>query len=183
MVVLAPGREIGPEDIPQGIRQGGAARLLPVRVGPAARATDGLGGRELEFILRNLVELKLQVEELRRRMDEERSAREQWVGELRPGQGYAGLPTGGVGAAWGIEPRDQPPPPNVVTVTPGMTMAEIERLSIEAALKETRGNRRKAADLLGIGERTLYRKLREYALDTGTETDETSLGPDESSLD
>ena len=43
-------------------------------------------------------------------------------------------------------------------------MAEIERLAIEAALKETRGNRRKAAELLGIGERTLYRKLREYAL-------------------
>ena len=41
-------------------------------------------------------------------------------------------------------------------------MAEIERAAIEAALKETRGNRRKAADMLGIGERTLYRKLREY---------------------
>jgi DNA-binding NtrC family response regulator len=43
-----------------------------------------------------------------------------------------------------------------------MTMAEIERSAIEAALKETRGNRRKAAEMLGIGERTLYRKLREY---------------------
>jgi len=49
-----------------------------------------------------------------------------------------------------------------VTISPGMTMAEIERAAIEAALKETRGNRRKAADMLGIGERTLYRKLREY---------------------
>jgi DNA-binding NtrC family response regulator len=64
----------------------------------------------------------------------------------------------------GIEPRDQPPPPNVVTITPGMTMTEIERAAIEAALRETRGNRRKAAELLGIGERTLYRKLREYQL-------------------
>ena len=161
MVVLAPGREIGPEDIPQAIRQGGAARLLPVHVGPVSRQSEGLGGRELEFILRSLVELKLQVEELRRRMDEERSAREQWVGDLRPGQGFAGLAPA---ASWGIEPRDQPPPPNVVTITPGMSMAEIERVAIEAALKETRGNRRKAAELLGIGERTLYRKLREYAL-------------------
>ena len=33
-----------------------------------------------------------------------------------------------------------------------------------AALKETRGNRRRAADLLGIGERTLYRKIKEYRL-------------------
>jgi DNA-binding NtrC family response regulator len=45
-----------------------------------------------------------------------------------------------------------------------MTMAEIERAAIEAALKETRGNRRKAAEMLGIGERTLYRKLREYQI-------------------
>ena len=41
-------------------------------------------------------------------------------------------------------------------------MAEIERAAIEAALRETRGNRRRAAELLEIGERTMYRKLREY---------------------
>jgi len=45
-----------------------------------------------------------------------------------------------------------------------MSMAEVERAAIEAALQETRGNRRKAAEILGIGERTLYRKLKEYAL-------------------
>jgi DNA-binding NtrC family response regulator len=48
-----------------------------------------------------------------------------------------------------------------VTIPPGMTMAEIERRAIDAALRETRGNRRKAAEMLGIGERTLYRKLKE----------------------
>jgi DNA-binding NtrC family response regulator len=35
-------------------------------------------------------------------------------------------------------------------------------MAIQAALRDTGGNRRKAAELLGIGERTLYRKLREY---------------------
>jgi DNA-binding NtrC family response regulator len=45
-----------------------------------------------------------------------------------------------------------------------MKMAEIERAVIEAALKETRGNRRRAADMLGIGERTLYRKIKEYRM-------------------
>jgi DNA-binding NtrC family response regulator len=53
---------------------------------------------------------------------------------------------------------------NVVTVTPGMRMDEIERLVIQAAVRETGGNRRKAADMLGIGERTLYRKLKEYRI-------------------
>jgi DNA-binding NtrC family response regulator len=163
MVVLAPGREIGPDDLPRHIREGGAARFLPVHVGPVLRGRSGAEGRELEFIVRSLVELKLQVEELRRRLDEERDDRtrgrmpDNWLGEVRPTVTIAA-------AGEGIVPQDQPPPPNVVTITPGMTMAEIERAAIEAALKETRGNRRRAAEMLGIGERTLYRKLREYQI-------------------
>ncbi|HPF71832.1 MAG TPA: sigma 54-interacting transcriptional regulator, partial [Candidatus Krumholzibacteria bacterium] len=39
-----------------------------------------------------------------------------------------------------------------------------ERSLIEAALKATDGNRRRAADRLGISERTLYRKIRSYGL-------------------
>ena len=64
----------------------------------------------------------------------------------------------------GIEPREEVLPANVVTIAPGMRMADIERAAIIAALRETRGNRRKAADQLGIGERTLYRKLKEYEI-------------------
>jgi DNA-binding NtrC family response regulator len=71
---------------------------------------------------------------------------------------------GGLGEVQAIGPRDQTPPPNVVTVSPGTKMSEVERAVIEAALKETRGNRRRAADMLGIGERTLYRKIKEYRL-------------------
>jgi DNA-binding NtrC family response regulator len=191
MVVLAPGREIGPSDIPRQIREGAGARFLPVHVGPVMRERAGVEGRELEFIVRSLVELKLQVEELRRQLNDERSAREA-LG--RAAANALGTPMNVIGdtlglsreapqlgsgnvSAWtndvsnavrfgggGIEPRDQPPPPSVVTIKPGMTMAEIERAAIEAALRDTRGNRRKAAELLGIGERTLYRKLREYQL-------------------
>ncbi len=156
MVVLSPGRQISAEHIPREIREGGAARLLPVRVGPVVRGTETAGGRELEFILRSLVELKLQVEELRRRVDDARGGRE-WVGEVQSPIVVPGL-------AGGIEPREVHPATNMVTVLPGMTMAQIERAAIEAALRETRGNRRKAAELLDIGERTLYRKLREYEI-------------------
>jgi len=44
-------------------------------------------------------------------------------------------------------------------------MADVEKAAIVAALAATRGNRRKAAESLGIGERTLYRKLKEYQLE------------------
>ena len=89
--------------------------------------------------------------------------RENWIGDLRPAASLAAP------AASAIEPRDDQGPANTVTIAPGMTMAEIERAAIEAALRETRGNRRKAAELLGIGERTLYRKLREYQVPVPTE--------------
>ena len=171
MVVLAPGREISAEDIPRAIREAGGRRLLPVPVGPVVREGERAQGRELEFIVRSLVELKLQVEELRRRMDvEARPVSAGWVGDVHPMSGSVAAPWSSVADVWigsggGIPPRDQPAPPSVITVGPGTTMAEIERRAIEVMLRETGGNRRKAAELLGIGERTLYRKLREYEAD------------------
>ena len=177
MVVLAPGREIVADDIPRAIRDAGGRRLLPVHVGPQLREGERAQGRELEFIVRSLVELKLQVEELRRRMDVE-SARSPngWVGEVHPQSDQSVTRYADVASPVlirGIEPRDHTPPAVTITLGSGMTMSEIERIAIQAALRDTAGNRRKAADLLGIGERTMYRKLREYegegdaALDEG----------------
>ena len=66
-----------------------------------------------------------------------------------------------------IEAPVSGPQPVTLTIGPGMTMAEIEKAAITAALAETKGNRRKAAELLGIGERTMYRKLRDYGIPAG----------------
>ncbi len=46
----------------------------------------------------------------------------------------------------------------------GKPMSEIERWAIEQTLHVTGGNREEAARVLGIGARTLYRKLKEYEL-------------------
>jgi two-component system response regulator HydG len=46
----------------------------------------------------------------------------------------------------------------------GMTMEQAERVLIENTLKLTNGNREQAAKMLGIGERTLYRKIKDYGL-------------------
>jgi DNA-binding NtrC family response regulator len=56
--------------------------------------------------------------------------------------------------------REQP-----VLYRSGMTMADVERATIDAALQEYKGNRRRAAEVLGIGERTLYRKIKAYHLE------------------
>jgi DNA-binding NtrC family response regulator len=172
MVVLAPGREIQASDIPREIREG-SSRFLPVHVGPVLRGSMAADGREMEFVVRSLVELKLQIEELRSRVNQ--------AGAFRQGDG-----------GWGVQPAEsrviasngrevQPlveksivadaiePPrgevkPAGMVITPGMTMAEIERAAITSALAVTKGNRRKAAEMLGIGERTMYRKLRDYGI-------------------
>jgi two-component system response regulator FlrC len=44
-------------------------------------------------------------------------------------------------------------------------LAELEREAVLRALDIVGGNRRKAAELLGIGERTLYDKLKKYGVD------------------
>jgi two-component system, NtrC family, response regulator HydG len=46
----------------------------------------------------------------------------------------------------------------------GLTLHELERRAIGAALAEHEGNRRNAAKALGVPERTFYRKLKEHHL-------------------
>jgi two-component system, NtrC family, response regulator HydG len=46
----------------------------------------------------------------------------------------------------------------------GKPLEEIERLFITETLNAAAGNREEAARMLGIGERTLYRKIKEYQL-------------------
>jgi DNA-binding NtrC family response regulator len=46
----------------------------------------------------------------------------------------------------------------------GTSLEAIEKRAIRETLRLTHGNREQAARLLGIGERTLYRKLKDYGL-------------------
>jgi DNA-binding NtrC family response regulator len=109
-----------------------------------------LASQELEFILRSLVDLRLQVEELRRRIDE--APQRVQVIDLSDSPTVADV----------VHDRERD---DQVVYRPGMTMAEVEQAAIEAALREHRGNRRRAAEVLGIGERTLYRKIKAYGLE------------------
>ncbi len=46
----------------------------------------------------------------------------------------------------------------------GTSLEALEKRAIRETLKLTGGNREQTAKLLGIGERTLYRKLKDYGL-------------------
>ena len=56
-------------------------------------------------------------------------------------------------------------PADETASTGGMSLKEIERQSIERALRRWEGNRTKAANELGITRRTLITKIEEYGLD------------------
>jgi transcriptional regulator with PAS, ATPase and Fis domain len=45
---------------------------------------------------------------------------------------------------------------------PAVSLADVERLHINRVMTMTGGNKSRAAELLGIGLTTLYRKLDEY---------------------
>ena len=46
-----------------------------------------------------------------------------------------------------------------------LNLNDIERLTIEKALERNNGNRKNAATELGISDRTLYRKIKQYGLE------------------
>jgi DNA-binding NtrC family response regulator len=199
MVVLSPGRVIGPEDIPPEIRDArGRSRLLPVPLRRIEPDGDGASPpAELEFIFHTLLQLRMDVEDLRGQFDEYRKTHAGARGvypPFMPGQALG--PAYLKPAAWATAPyatpgvdRTAPDMPasryagphiedvepataqeeleaehEVVVYRPGMTLADLEKNAIIAALKEVGGNRRKAADMLAMGERTLYRKIKDYGI-------------------
>jgi len=46
----------------------------------------------------------------------------------------------------------------------GIGLDKLEKEAIRQTLAMTGGNREQTSNLLGIGERTLYRKLKEYGI-------------------
>ena len=60
-----------------------------------------------------------------------------------------------------VEKKSSPLPVDAVY---GKTLKEIEKEVIRETLREVEGHREKAAKMLGIGERTLYRKIKEYEI-------------------
>jgi len=61
-----------------------------------------------------------------------------------------------------VRPEEQAAGP--FDLTPGMSLDDAERLLIQRTLEQTNGNRQETAKTLGIGERTLYRKIKQYGL-------------------
>ncbi|HIE04867.1 MAG TPA: sigma-54-dependent Fis family transcriptional regulator, partial [Candidatus Latescibacteria bacterium] len=137
MIVLSKGKRITASDVPQYLDEHfQPSRNLPVVTGKTPDQA------ERELIYRVLLEVRQELSEIKDLLLKER------------------------------RPEPLPYLPKEVEVIEEhveepeeiKTMEEMEKEMIQKALRRTGGNRRKAAKLLGIGERTLYRKLHKYGL-------------------
>jgi transcriptional regulator with PAS, ATPase and Fis domain len=128
-----------------------AAEVKPVEESSAMipiTATQGTSGLEFELVFRTLLELKNDMADMKRflhsiavRMDDMNEEIRNL--EIKSEADYEEIPT--------VNEDD-------------LRIDEMEKKLIKAALKRFEGNRRLAAESLGISERTLYRKISEYDL-------------------
>ena len=135
MLALAPDRRIEASDVRRYVeKQKADNRQLPVVTGKSVETA------EHELLMQAILSLRSEIINLREALSE----------RDRLGSGQRVEPAG---SPWtgGQIPTD-------------LNVEEMEKELIAKALTYTKGNRKKAAQLLGIGERTLYRKLEKYRL-------------------
>ncbi len=243
MVVLAPGREIRAEDIPSDFAEREPSTALAPATGAASFDKTGVLRPQLEFVFRSMMQMKVDIEDLRAEFEAFRRSEARAEGGILVARTPPAPQLDGAGAredgeivydraagdadsateaaaaeppataAPASRPAARPKPADIVAAAPaatapasspvarpgpetaddaeapvlaasgqpgpavpeppldpvvyraGMTLEEAERATIAAALESASGNRRIAAESLGIGERTLYRKIDTLGLE------------------
>ena len=140
--ILAPGRKIETRDVLEYIEnQESSNRQLPVVTGKTSQAA------EHDLIFQALSGLRAEIVSLKNILSGQAPGNSKFSG-LKPEEVY------------GSDLKDY----RVQEVAAEESLEDLEKLHIAKVLKQVSGNRRKAAKILGIGERTLYRKIDKYNL-------------------
>jgi len=169
MSVLSENREIDAQTLRRFIPEDPESTELA----PIAPSGSHTYENERELLYKILYELKGNVSDLRRDMN---SLRKQ-LDEARQLGGAAAF--GGMAAYSGDTTavstlgKDVPTQENKVEEADAeeirepesLNLSDLSRQMLEKALERNGGNRKKAAQELGISDRTLYRRLRQYGLD------------------
>jgi len=138
LLVLEHGREIHADDVRKYLREQKVLtddRSLPVPVGRSVEQA------ERELILRALLDIKGNIVELRNILLDQAQVLE---ASRRAQQD-----------PMAVRPQQD---------QPSLSLEEMEHKMVAEALERYKGNRRVAARMLNISERTLYRKIKEYGL-------------------
>ncbi|MBQ8098327.1 MAG: sigma-54-dependent Fis family transcriptional regulator [Bacteroidaceae bacterium] len=147
MSVTSEQREITPEIMEQYIpRDSGGTQLVPLSEAAGAHSYEN----ERDILYKILFDLRRDVTELKR-----------LVGEKH--QSEAAMPSVSSHLISGGR-QEQEQYVEDVAAEP-VSMEDLEREAIRKALERNRGARRDTSHELGISERTLYRKIKEYGLE------------------
>jgi DNA-binding NtrC family response regulator len=153
LVALRPEGPLRREDLPSQVLHGHgtelAARPLPALSPDRSEA-------EREFIFQSLLALRAEVASIKEMLTgRPRDPAPRWTPEGDRPRGGAIYPTGPVRVE-SHEDDDR-----------SLSLQDLERRAVERALRESRGNRRLAAETLGISERTLYRRIKQFGIQEG----------------
>ena len=157
--ILSPTREISAQTLLQfGLTDDEAAQggLVPVRDARTPHSYES----EREMLLRQLFALGQEMKEIKQLVHEQLAAAQTTAGtpvRMAPPAAYTTFAP--VGDEQGdtyatVEPVEEVP----------VSIRELTEQSIRDALRRNHNNRKKAAGELGISERSIYRKIREYGI-------------------
>ena len=151
LVFLGPDRPVEPADLDSQLESPPPQRHLPVATGKTPDQSE----RELIYFA--LLDLKREVSELKQLLQTgptDSTPRPVYQVDDRIGPSGIASRDDGIGSVEVAEADE----------LEVKSLKDLERSAIEQALEQVGGNRRQAAEKLGIGVRTLYRKLDEYGL-------------------
>ena len=146
--ILSPKREIDVQDLLQ---------FVPIDQESTELATitpQNGGSRtyesEREMLFKILYEMRSNVSDLRREVSSLRK---------KIDDGHAAMPIQTYPAVQNMEPYAEE-----ISEPESLNIGNLNKSAVEKALKLCNNNRKKAAEMLGISDRTLYRRLKEFGL-------------------
>lgn len=173
MSVLSEQREITAEMLTHFIPRDPDSTELAVIQSPGAHSYES----ERDLLYKILYELRGNVSDLRRDLNTVRKQLEE-TRALNGASGFEPIPTDvpttlPVARKTAIVPEGDPDgqiefaEAEEVSELETLNLSDIGRQMVELALERNHGNRKRAALELGISDRTLYRRIKQYGLDNG----------------
>ena len=163
MSVLSKERTITPEILAKFIPQDKETTQLAVVGNPNS---DHSFENEREILYKILFELRGNVNDMRREMSQLKKQIEDV--KTSPSSSMSPIgPISPIGHISSIPPLEEAEAEEYFEPTPeqeNLNLSDLSRQMLEKALERNNGNRKKAAQELGISDRTLYRRLKQYGL-------------------
>ncbi len=165
MSVLAPEREITAEVLRKYIPQDPESTQLAVVNGGGSHSYEN--ERELLYKMlyelgQNVTDLRKDINSIRKQIDDKVVLSEE-ASRLQA-QAHFDVPAPSIVATHNAEQAIMDADAVEISEPESLNLNDVGRVMVEKALERNGGNRKKAAQELGISDRTLYRRIKDYGL-------------------